>query len=385
MIRKMAVRLLGLGISMVNQIKSGIFFLLFLVSCINKKTNLGHEILPPSNSILECNPDNAHTIISESIEPLQNGTSYIKAASGVVANNGSLYIVQDSSRFLAQLTLQTKKISFHPLAAESVISKLENPRESYSKFRKERKADFEAITLLPDGTMLILGSGYDAHQIGSKNHYKNVGVIFDPKTQIFQSLDLAPFYRHLLERSDVVGKEKDGISPRLNIEGAVVFEDKVAFFHRSNYNKNFHDAVIIYNLQAWLTAVEKSQWQLQELSLQQLNFGFVQKDGKKFPITLNDATYKQGFFVIPLACEIDKIVDGKDIDGEVVWTGIAKIKVDNPQSCEMYHLINKNLPKVEGLYPVSDGASKWKFFAVHDIDDENQASLLSMIDLTKTK
>lgn len=355
-----------------------ISMLVICSACVcSKKTNTHLE-----NFDMSCDPNQARKISLEYSKDLEFNKSFVKAASGLVLKNNRFYIIQDSSRYLAEISQDLNgPIVMHALASKEVISKNEDPKKPYLGFRKDRKADFEAATLLPDGRILILGSGYDAQKIGSpKSHYKNIGVLFNTDNKNFETLSLETFYKHLLNRSDVVGGTKDGIAPRLNIEGVTVIEGKeIAFFHRSNYNKNFHDSMIIYNLNAWLQESKKSEWTLKEKSIRRLDFGFVEHEGQKFPITLNDASYSEGYLYIPLACETDTIVDGKDIDGEVVWTGLAKISLDKNKECKLFQFTDKKMAKIEGITPDLD--SKNRFFAVHDVDSEDHASQISAVKL----
>lgn len=336
-----------------------------------------------SEDVIFCNTENAKAIKVLSSRKIQDKTSYVKAASGLAYLDGNLYIIQDSSRYLAQVDSDLSgKIQFHPLADMKTISELEDPKKSYKDFRKDRKADYEAITSLPDGRLLIFGSGYDAQNIGTKKqHYKNTGVLFNPKTKSYETLNLEVFYKSLLARSNFVGGEKDGVAPRLNIEAATVFEgNKLAIFHRSNYNKNSHDAMIVFPLEAWLKEVHKPNWELKETRLLTLNFGMARSKDKKFPINLNDVTFQDGSFIFPLASEADTIVNGKDVDGEVIWTGLAKITLGPKEnSCSTFRFSDPKMPKIEGLTP--NPKHPKQFFAVHDVDSEELPSLLSVFEI----
>lgn len=309
------------------------------------------------------------------------GSQFVKAASGVVYVDDSLYVVQDSSRYLAKFSpALDQDIEFIRLAPIERINQLEDPTKPYEEFRKDRKADFEAIAALPDGRLLILGSGYDSRHIGTtKAHYRNVGVLVDPKTKQYTELNLDHFYQHLTSRTDFIGPERDSIKPRLNIEGVSIFDRKIAFFHRSNFAKNNHDAMIAFELAPWLEeAAQHKTWQLKETALVRFDFGSIELNGTRFPITLNDAAYVDGHFILPVACETDTIVNGKDVDGEVIWTGIARVTATD-NSYTMFKFSDKQMPKIEGITP--DPKHPGQFYVVHDVDSEVTPSLLSKVAL----
>lgn len=334
------------------------------------------------HSHIVCKPSEALRIPLGESQPIQSASTFVKAASGVVFADGALYIVQDSSRYLAKADPAGKQpVEFFALAPQEVIAELEDPSQPYEFYRKERKADFESITGLKDGRLLILGSGYDAQKIHTgKAHYKNIAVIFDPKTKRFEQKSLSRFYHHLLNRSDFVGQVHQGIAPRLNIEGVAVVGNEIAFFHRANYNKNQHDAVIFYNLEEWMNHVNKNEpWSLEESGLVTFDFGSVDAKGQSFPITLNDAILWKGDLIIPVASETDSIVDGRDIDGEVIWMGLARVNLAT-KSCQMYRLDESKTAKIEGIAFVPGTGAE--FLTVHDVDSEEHASHMSRLFLS---
>lgn len=370
-------------------------FLLFLISACTHFENAALEINPIKEDVkkvkyketkLSCTKGKDSPLKIISSRRLQTGKTFVKAGSGIALVGKSLYVIQDSSRFLAEVNLDPKvPIKFHPLASPEVIKQFEDENLPYAGFRKERKADHEAITTLPDGRLLITSSGYDAAHIETDiPHYKNGGGIFNPKDNTFEAIDLAPFFQHLLDRPEVVGKRKKGLDPRLNIEGILVFEgNKIAFFNRSNFNKNSHDSASIYALDEWLAEVKKPVWSLEELDIVTIDFKRVKDRKVKFPITLTDAALAddRGNFYLPLASEADHVIDGKDVDGEVVWTGVAKVNiVGKKKTCIHHSFTDKMMPKIEGL--VMDPSNPSRFYAVHDIDDENLPSDLSILEIS---
>jgi len=355
-----------------------LFTAVILSSC---QTTHRHKELEPHREVVECNTLNPKPLDLLYTHNLNDQHHYVKAASGLVAIQDKIYVIQDSSRYLAEVdSLFSKPIDFHPLASLDLINTLEDPHKSYEDFRRARKSDYEGTTLLPNGKILVLGSGYDAQNIDKHlPNYKNIGIVFDPKTNNYETLNLEPFYDHLLKRKDIVGTSHDGHKPRLNIEGVTIIDhERIAFFHRANFNKNSHDSITIYPLAQWFAEVAKPKWELPELEVMTVHMGYALHKGEKYPITLNDGVYKNGDFYIPVASEADGIVDGKEVDGEVFWTGIVKLNLKS-KSCETYHFNDQNLPKMEGL--TINPHHPDQFYAVHDVDDEYQVSLFSALEI----
>lgn len=331
----------------------------------------------------KCNSEIKNLSLKSS-QDLRDSKSFVKAASGLILKDKSFYIVQDTSRYLAKLHADLNgSIEMIALADLKMIAELEDPKKPYLEFRKERKADFEAMTLLHDGRILILGSGYDAQKIDTgKKHYKNIGIIYNTTNHLIETLNLEKFYQKLLQDTNVVGYEKDGLKPRLNIEGVSVIGNEIVFLHRSNYNKNSHDSLIFYQLNSWLAETHKSEWKLQPAKIVLLDFGFAKsKEGLEFPINGNDLIFTNGYFYLPIASESDTVVDGKDIDGDVIFTGLAELKLNETQitSCQIYRFTDPKMAKIEGL--AADPNKIGSFFAVHDVDSEEVPSKISSFNL----
>lgn len=358
-------------------------FLFILCSCVDTQLKIPKD--PTETITLACISSEAKILSLKSSQDLRDKTNFVKAASGLILKDKFFYIIQDTSRFLAKVPVDLKGlIEMHPLTDIKTIAELEDPKKPYLEFRKERKADFEAMTLLPDGRILILGSGYDAQKIGTgKAHYKNIGVLYNLSSHATETLNLEKFYQNLLQNTDIVGSAKDGLNPRLNIEGLSIVGDEIVFLHRSNYNKNSHDSLVFYPLALWLAETSKKEWTLAATKIVCLDFGFAKsKEGQEFPINGNDLIFTNGHFYIPIASESDTVVDGKDIDGEVIFTGLAKIKLDDSQkisACQVYRFSDPKMAKIEGLAPNPQKVES--FFAVHDIDSEEVPSQISSFSL----
>lgn len=304
-----------------------------------------------------CDTQDTKPISVISSRLLEYGDVIVEAASGIALVDGSYYIVSDDSREIAELTAGGS-IRLYPLVSRDALAQ---------KKRMIPKADFEAATLLPGKRILVLGSGWD--------RFKNTGAIFDTRTKTARTIDLSNFYAYLLSQESVVGPSQYGVEPRLNIEGVSFFGgNKIAFFHRANYNKNSHDSMVVFSYPAWLREIIKDEWKLEPLEVKVFDFGYTLSEDVLFPVTLHDAFFRDGSFYIPLSTETDFL----DSDGEVIWTGLAKVSLDG--KCEAFHFTDPQMPKIEGL--TFDEVNQ-QFVAGHDVDSAGEPSLLSIFQISQ--
>jgi hypothetical protein len=131
----------------------------------------------------------------------------VSAASGLVALADRLCLVADDEHFLASYDYAGS-----PLGKLTLLS---NALPSEPAQRKALKADLEALTCLPGGRLLALGSGSTAQRAR--------GFVIDPLAESVQMVNLASLYRALGARL-----------PELNIEGAAVHSDRLWLAHRGN-------------------------------------------------------------------------------------------------------------------------------------------------------
>lgn len=138
----------------------------------------------------------------------------IHAASGLVKRDENFYVIADDSFSLATFSLD-KAIS--PRFKKLI------PGELPSDFRerKKLKPDWEALMLLPlpEGKqgLLVVPSGSKAkRQLGILTEFKN-------DLEVIQQIDFSLLYKKL-----------EAHFAELNIEGAVIFGDKIKIFQRGN-------------------------------------------------------------------------------------------------------------------------------------------------------
>jgi hypothetical protein len=131
----------------------------------------------------------------------------IGAASGIVYNNNSLYIVSDNSGFLFQYDLIENKLFKHQLIEDTSVN-----------IEKKRKPDFEALTLIHN-ELHVFGSGSTSN--------RNKKVIYNLTTKISTEIDFSSTYQ-ILKSSFSISDED------LNIEGALYNNDDLMLFQRGN-------------------------------------------------------------------------------------------------------------------------------------------------------
>jgi uncharacterized protein DUF6929 len=132
----------------------------------------------------------------------------ISAASGIVAFERQLCVIADDELFLALYDLRGRP--------ERRIALFEGALPEEHAARKRAKPDLEAMCLLPDRSLLCLGSG------STPGRERGALVTLGRETSV-RELDLAPLYTELRERI-----------PELNIEGVAVHDDALWLAQRGN-------------------------------------------------------------------------------------------------------------------------------------------------------
>lgn len=132
----------------------------------------------------------------------------LSAASGLVVLRDELYVVADDELFVAAFDRAGRLLRRVPLFDGEL------PEEH--KARKRQKPDLEALTLLPDGSLLALGSGSTPTRMRSAR--------IDLTRHALDAVsDWSPLYAELMRSL-----------PELNIEGAAVAHDRLWLAQRGN-------------------------------------------------------------------------------------------------------------------------------------------------------
>jgi hypothetical protein len=127
----------------------------------------------------------------------------VSAASGLVVRDGVAYVIADDGERLRRYRLDGVRLPDVPAA----------DGEPEAPIAKKNKPDLEALLDLPDGRLLAFGSGSRPN--------RERALLFDPRRDGAQALDLAPLYARI--RSEL---------GELNIEGAARCEDQWVLGHR---------------------------------------------------------------------------------------------------------------------------------------------------------
>lgn len=150
--------------------------------------------------------------------------AFLSAASGLVEMHRQLYIVADDENFLGVFPLDDEPGYLQRLLPGVLPLSYEE--------RKAEKPDFECLTLIPptrefpNGALMALGSG------SKKTRRRGTIIAFDENQMLgdqIHIIDLEEFHSDL---KDQVGK--------LNIEGAVIRNDKLLLFQRGNKKNRFN-------------------------------------------------------------------------------------------------------------------------------------------------
>lgn len=149
----------------------------------------------------------------------------VAAASGLVVRGEELLVIADD-----ELTLHRYDRAGRPLGTIALFGDAPLPEEH--RARKKAKPDLEALALLPDGSLLALGSG------SKPNRDRGAWLAGSAPREI----DLSQLYGRLRGRW-----------PALNVEGAVVRGDSLLLAHRDNAAGN--SALIVLDLRAVLTGL----------------------------------------------------------------------------------------------------------------------------------
>ncbi len=143
----------------------------------------------------------------------------IGAASGIVYQDNSLFIVSDNSNFLCQYKISEKKLD--------KIKLFENRPEIVAK---KDKADFETLTLFQN-KLYLFGSG--------STKKRNARVTCNLENKEIKEKNLSKIYKRLIETLSIADDE-------LNIEGVIITDETTYFFQRGN-GSNAQNGIFCYD------------------------------------------------------------------------------------------------------------------------------------------
>lgn len=263
----------------------------------------------------------------------------LSAASALVAHRDSLWTVADDSFDLHRYDLQGRWLGQWPLFPGEL------PADAAE--RKARKADFEAMALLPDGALLVLGSGSTAR--------RRRGALFD-ESQHVRPIDASDLYRVLDEHFQ-----------ELNIEGAVVCGEQLLLAQRGN-GKGGANALVVLHLGRVLESLTFGR--LSGATLLEIRPVLLgELDG--VPLGLTDLTMaRTGRLLYSAAAEA---TESSYLDGDCAGSVIGWLdEAGTPQAQRLL----APLVKIEGLCSLADGS----LLLVADADDPAVAAPLFHLD-----
>ncbi len=249
--------------------------------------------------------------------------SGLGAASGIVYNNNSLYIISDNSGFLYQYQLQDNQLLKHPL--------IENPSENIVK---NQKPDLEAITLVGK-ELHIFGSGSTSN--------RNKQFTFNLENNVIQENDLSTLYQKIKTKADIHDNE-------LNIEGSFYNNNFLYLLQRGNGEKS-KNGIIIVKLNNNFEDIEFQTIQLPKI--------------KHVKTTFTDAILIENKIYF-LACAEDTISTYND--GEILGSIIGSINLETFQTEFTHQISNKH--KFEGLTLFQKSKTEIVFLLCEDNDTE---------------
>ena len=141
------------------------------------------------------------------------------SASGIEYHQDKIYLMGDDANSLLILDSNF-----------SIIDSIDLYDFAEKRIPKPLKADLEAVTVLKDGRLLIIGSG-------SLAPHRNTLWIINPQTKEKENLRIDSFFHHL---------NSNGIK-EVNIEGIALANDKIILANRGNLGNPFNHLIVASN------------------------------------------------------------------------------------------------------------------------------------------
>ena len=286
--------------------------------------------------------------------PATDRSAHLRAASGLAWMRAGeamrLVVAQDDTSFLALLSPSGEVEAHlelpHSVAGRRVFeSRLEN---------KQHKLDLEACASLPDGSVLVVGSG-------SLSARERVVLVSEHQAVL---IALPAFYAALRARRDFAGSE-------LNIEGAAVVGAHLVLANRGNGAPKDGqapvDAIAMFNLEEVLGHLAGGPVP-GFVAVAPADLGAI--EGVR--LTFTDLTARRGVLYFLASAEASPNTYD---DGVVVGAALGRIAGGQVLLCRLVDEHGKPLTdKVEGLaWADPEGASD-EVFVVVDRDDPDRPS-----------
>ena len=269
----------------------------------------------------------------------------VAAASGIVLQDGSLYVIADDQNTLAVYTLDGQGRGSIALG-DDVLP--EEPRA-----RKAQKPDYESLVSLPDGSLLALGSGSTPRRMGG------AWVRFEAGKVRVECVALAELYAALTREL-----------PELNIEGGCVHGERLYLACRGNGARP-RNALIGLDLQQAQRGLERERALGAGLLRELAHVTLGELSGT--PLSLTDLTLLGEQLVFSAAAEASPNTYD---DGQCAGSVLGSLSLDGRVGA--VHALAPRA-KIEGI--CATGARDRSLFAVADADDPASRSPLFTVSL----
>jgi hypothetical protein len=251
----------------------------------------------------------------------------IGAASGIVYQNNSLFIISDNSTFLYHYDLNEKQLD--------KIKLFDHSQESLTK---KDKADFESLTLFNE-KLYLYGSG--------STKKRNTRVAFNLQSKETKEKNLTKLYNRLIEKIAIAPDE-------LNIEGVIMTAETIYFFQRGN-GLNSQNGIFCYDKKSKVA-------EFQFISLPKIN---------EIEATFTDAILVDTIIYFLAAAENTTSTYN---DGEIEGSIIGRIDLKTMQVKS--HIQISNHQKFEGLTLYKKTATQIELLLCEDNDTEELTSII---------
>ncbi len=271
----------------------------------------------------------------------------VPSGSGMVALDGSIFIISDDSPSLFELN-----------KAFEIENRTELTRgyEHVLRIEKPLKPDYECLALFEqNGSSVLYGFGS-----GSLAEKRDSLVIVDPKKGSVETHKLTRFYNRLELQTGGENREK------LNIEGAVIHQGKLYLLNRGT-NAIFTTNIIAFN------RCLKGEDDFGELEIEQFKVELPAQDGAF--VGLSGCSLVPGTNTLLFTATVEATSNWID-DGEILgsYLGILPLdQLDEKQRPDLWQFELNGQPlkdKIESITILSsDGGLRYTALAIADNDD----------------